>query len=83
MCGLRARSAAGAGIYLQNGNRHPQTQKEQAMDAMDLVLDAIAETGWRDRSALYVVADYINNQQANDAFRDYLRERIEMEHNLT
>ena len=44
-------------------------------DAAGIAYQVQNEQGWTDATLLDVVLDYIGNQDSDDAFRDYLRER--------
>jgi hypothetical protein len=42
----------------------------------DVIEEAVAQTGWSTGSQLAVALDYIANQQSDDAFADYVAERV-------
>lgn len=44
-----------------------------------LIEDAQAAAGWTDATTLSVVMEYIQNQQSQDAFKDFLSERLSEE----
>lgn len=52
-------------------------------DARDIAGDIAGKQGWFDATLLGVVLDYIDNQGANDAFGDYLRERAAQENSYS
>lgn len=45
------------------------------MHASELAQDAQQDKGWSDVTLIGVLCDYIENQQANDAFEEYLLDR--------
>lgn len=44
--------------------------------AFDIIEEAIPLSGWNEDSVIAVLCDYIDNQQANDAFQDFIVQRI-------
>lgn len=46
----------------------------------EAILDEICEsTGWNDESKLALLCEYIDNQQCDDAFEDFLAKKAEEE----
>ena len=42
----------------------------------DILHEAAMRTGWNESSMIDVLTDYIDNQQNNRAFEDYINERV-------
>jgi hypothetical protein len=38
--------------------------------------EAVERTGWNEQSQIEILLEYIANQQSDDAFRDYLAQRV-------
>jgi hypothetical protein len=49
------------------------------MAARDILEEHAASTGWNVDSMLEIVCAYVDNQQSNDAFEDFVRRRAEEE----
>lgn len=45
------------------------------MASQDILLEVATREGWGQETAMDVALDYIDNQQNDDAFRDYVEER--------
>ena len=42
------------------------------MESDQILIEIAARTGWDERSCLVLCLQYIENQQSNDTFRDFL-----------
>ena len=53
------------------------------MSAQGILLDAAISQGWDETTQLALALDYIDNQQDNNGFREYLQYVCEEEEKLT
>jgi len=49
------------------------------MNAMQILEEAVDHTGWNENSMLHVICEYVDNQNNNDTFEDFVNRAVDEE----